>query len=135
MDVIDSTTAFQHAPTHTQISITLRPDSDNSPSDYDCYSPEDVAAFQLGNWQFVTVEVIVSCHGAEVGSDVIGGVEHGDPSDDVRWNALDPKHGTTKDCIEAALSEADGLAELFRCASDGHLPVGLVAAREWLASL
>lgn len=134
-DVVDTAVVFRHAATNTEVVITLHPDSDSSPSDYECYSPEDVAAFQLGNWQFVTLDVIVSCHGAEVGSDVIGGVEHGDPSDDVRWNAADPKYGPTKDVIGQALSEADKIAELFKCAPDGHLPVGLAAAREWMETL
>lgn len=135
MDFLDSTTAFQHAPTQTRINIVLRTDDDTSTNRSDCYSPEDVAAFRLGNWRFVIIEITVYCHGAEVGSDVIGGVEHGDPNDDVRWNALDPKYGPTKDCVEAALSEADKIAELFKCAPDGHLPVGLAAAREWMETL
>lgn len=60
--------------------VRLFHDGDVHPTDYDCYSPEDFAAWLRDDWRFVTVEVDpVDEFGAvyESARDSLGAVEWG----------------------------------------------------------
>lgn len=41
------------------IRATIHPDHDTTPSDFDCYAPDHVKAWERGDWQFVGVVLSV----------------------------------------------------------------------------
>jgi hypothetical protein len=41
------------------IRATIHPDHDTTPSDFECYAPDHVKAWERGNWQFVGVVLSV----------------------------------------------------------------------------
>lgn len=48
-----------------------------SVSDYDCYTPKQVKAWENDEWYFVSVEVIASKAGVDLGSASYGSIEYG----------------------------------------------------------
>ena len=60
------------------VAAEISPDYDTRPTDFDCYTPAQVAAWERDEWQFVVVSVFVEdADGREWGRDVLGGVEYG----------------------------------------------------------
>ena len=43
-----------------------------------CYSDVNMAAYDMGLWQYVVQRVTASCAGVELGTAYLGAVEHGD---------------------------------------------------------
>jgi hypothetical protein len=54
---------------------TVHADDDTSPTDYDCYSAEQIAAWRADEWRFVGVEVTASAAGVELGDASLWGVD------------------------------------------------------------
>lgn len=66
-------------PTDARATITVRDDVDGDPRmDGDCYSPDDVAAWQADQWRYVTVEAHVSLPDGRSDTAIMGGVETGE---------------------------------------------------------
>ncbi|MFD4406667.1 hypothetical protein ACFWPH_28290 [Nocardia sp. NPDC058499] len=55
----------------------LVPDIDSTPYDADCYSAEDIAAWQRDDWCYVELWVIASRCGIRLGDACIGNIEFG----------------------------------------------------------
>jgi len=84
--IVESRTLFECAP----LTVTLEAwtDEESSPADAECYSPEDVALFTSGEWQYVMLRAVVTVdtgqpghHEMIIGEDSLSGVEHGHMSD------------------------------------------------------
>lgn len=58
--------------------VTLTHDTDVRPTDYDCYTPADVAAWGRDEWCYVVVKVAAIIPGFDVSEsdDYLGGVEY-----------------------------------------------------------
>lgn len=71
------------------VTAYLLNDYDSSPRDADCYSGEDIAAWESGAWQFVGIVVeVTNERGEVVGEDSIFGMEFGQWSDGRDLNPL-----------------------------------------------
>lgn len=55
----------------------LVPDTDSAPTDFDCYSPEQIQAWREDEWQYVGTIVTASRAGIELGSASLWGSEYG----------------------------------------------------------
>lgn len=57
------------------VEVHIDPDHDSRPQDADCYSPEDILAWQRDEWRYVTVTVTLRDHPGI--DDSLSGVEWG----------------------------------------------------------
>lgn len=86
------------------IRASLFEDLDGSPADADCYSPDDISAFNRGDWQYVGVVVVATFDGREFGRADIWSVEAGTMADGTvcdPWDAV-----VTYDLVDDAVAEA-----------------------------
>ncbi len=123
------------------VSIELTNDVDNSPLDADCYSAEDISAWHLGSWHYVTVRALICWRGVVIGTDTLSGVEHGEMPEAGYVDALVVVAPVTTDAtiisgspagstVDAALDEAEAWLDTLR---DDAAEL-LAPAREWLAA-
>jgi hypothetical protein len=78
----------------------IYPDIEAKPTDYECYTPEQIEAWKRDEWHFVGIVVEVRFEGRVVGEDSLWGLEYGldgyNPLDDPeRW--ADVVHGAKMD--------------------------------------
>lgn len=98
----------------------LLPDTDASPTDYDCYSRAAIKAWRSDQWSYVGLVVTVSRCGVELASASLWGMEYGSlPGVDAFVNPLSDSdtHGieTIADLTGDAIAQArEKLAELAR---------------------
>lgn len=79
------------------IDAYIVPDSDSDPSDADCYSADDIAAYRAGRWSYVGTTVTASRAGIVLGSAHLGGSEYGDLPGIDHW--VSPLNGDGDDVI------------------------------------
>jgi hypothetical protein len=76
--------------------VDIDPDTDTTPSDFDCYGPHDVAAFHTEAWCYVTVTVTLNCDHLDI-SERVTGVEYGSLDDiDITIDHLIDDHPVTE---------------------------------------
>jgi hypothetical protein len=65
----------------TTFSIEIAPDYDTKPEEFDCYSPEDVAAYHNDEWRYVGIRVKAAVsefsYDLNVTTNGLWGVEYG----------------------------------------------------------
>jgi hypothetical protein len=64
-------------PTDARATITVRRDDDGDPREYECYSPDDVEAWQADEWSYSLIEATVTLPDGREGIATLGGVETG----------------------------------------------------------
>lgn len=80
-------------------------DLDSDPTEFSCYSAEDVEAWRRGDWHYVTVVVTASRAGVELGWSSLSGVESGIMADgyaDPFKHTLDDYYDLPGEAIENA---------------------------------
>lgn len=101
---------------HADGSVThmwIEPDHDVSPTDFDCYSPENIAAWRRDEWRYVVVMVSDEDTG---GRAILGGVEYGLTLDDGSTYGMDRIVEDHLDDLRAELTAQ--LAELLASAKE-----------------
>jgi hypothetical protein len=86
------------------IRVEVVPDADAKPTDFDCYSDEDLDSFLIaGEWHFVGLVVTASKLNVDLGEASLWGVEAGRLAD----QDIDPlEHYAIPDLVEEALDDA-----------------------------
>jgi hypothetical protein len=130
--MIDQKVLYAGANDQVCIWLTIEPESDVEPEEFQCYSKENLMRWHNGDWSYVYVTVSVEIDHIVVATSSLGGVEYGTLDDtttaDVR-DITDPE-GISYPLTEQALSEARAWF-----AALGADPVCLQTAREWLRNL
>ena len=106
------------------LTVFTQQDHDSSPRDADCYTAEQVAAFDRDDWYFVGVIVKASRHGIVLGEASLWGIESGyftytDEDDNVTGHGrVGPYTEAVDDLIVEAVDDAKAnLASLCAGAS------------------
>jgi len=70
---------WRELPTHDGFSLRAEKiyDEDSRPSDYECYTPKQVAAWERDEWEFVGLVVTASVENVELGSSSLWSIESG----------------------------------------------------------
>lgn len=104
LDVIDNRTVIVDG---VPVSVRVVGDSDVTPGDFDCYTPDEVAAWRRGDWQYVGVIATVELGGVafEPGA-ALWGIDYrtGDWSHDDDAAGYFPE--TVRDVAREAIHEA-----------------------------
>ena len=78
---VDAAALAQHAgitlPPGATVLVWTSHDDDSTPHDAECYSPDDIAAWERGAWAYVAVGVRVTLSDGTERSDYLSGVEVG----------------------------------------------------------
>lgn len=117
-------------PTQTlKVILYVDSDADTLADDFDCYSEAEFAAWQKGEWGFVTVVARVEVAYIAVGTDAMSGIEHGMLLQGGGTSDAWLLTGCTYQAVDEALTEAERWFEAL-----GSYPLCLQAARRWFLS-
>lgn len=95
-----------------EIDAKLVHDCDTTPDEFDCYSDEQIAAWQADHWMFVGTIITASKAGLELGTSSLWGSEYGDMPgieefvNPLRGNGEEFVNGYGPDLIAEAITEA-----------------------------
>ncbi len=120
---IDRITPFHEG--NVTITVAVEEDTDSTPFEFECYSPEDIAAWRNDRWLYVGLVASVELDGVVIGEDSLWSIEDGTMSEQ-EVNALDLT-GSCGDVIKEALYTARGW--LTRNTGDAIM---LNPADEWI---
>lgn len=105
--MIDSKIVYQSGA--LLVRVSLEPDGESNPAEYECYSVDDITLWRADKWRFVGVVATVEQDGVEIGTSSLWSVEHGTMSS-MECDAFDMSQGSP--AWETALT-ALALAQSF----------------------